>query len=173
MPMPRQQPGRSKQNYQTPSEFIAAVQRRWQLTHFLVDLAANAENTQATDYFTEEDDSLSKDWKTLGRMCHPGTALWLNPPFSRIEPWVEKALKECSGQRLLMLLPAAVGANWFRDYVWTANGPLVIALNGRLKFVGCEDYYPKDCMILDYGHEFPPSYMDGGEEHFEVWDWRK
>lgn len=44
MSEPIQKPGRSKQDYGTPWEFIRAVERRWGKLH--VDLAAHSENAK-------------------------------------------------------------------------------------------------------------------------------
>ena len=60
---------------------------------------------------------------------------------------------------MAFLVPAAVGSNWFRDYV--DGKALVLLLNGRLSFDGAGPY-PKDCILCLYGIE--PGY--------EVWSWR-
>lgn len=153
--MPAQKPGRSKQDYATPDDFIAAVKARLGIERFATDLAADCTNAKAARYFTEEDDSLSCDWTLLGPGWH-----WLNPPFSNIEPWAKKC-SETTGVNIAFLVPAAVGANWFRDHV---DGKAhVLLLNGRICFDGVGPY-PKDCVLCLYG-----PFRNG----YEVWDWRK
>jgi hypothetical protein len=63
-----------------------------------------------------------------------------------------------------MLVPAAIGSNWFRDHV--DGRALVLALNGRLAFIEGkpDDLYPKDCILALYS----PFVASG----FEVWSWR-
>lgn len=176
MTMPKQKPGRSRQDYGTPADFLAAVKHRLGITEFVVDLAATAENAKARRFITPEVNSLTFDWGTYRTgWC------WLNPPFRRIVPWVGKAHASQmpkAGEVVLtpdwapkpfvmpppqvaMLVPAAVGANWWRDHV--DGVAYVLLLNGRLTFGGESDPYPKDCALLLYG-------MNPG---YEVWDWRK
>lgn len=156
--MPAQRPGKSKQDYATPPEFIAAVKAHLNIDAFGVDLAADADNAKAALYFDEEHDSLAQDWTVFAwrGWC------WLNPPFADITPWAKKCAEAArEGVRIAFLVPAAVGANWFRDHVdgWAH----VLFLNGRISFDGVGPY-PKDCILCLYGP------MHQG---YEVWDWRK
>lgn len=156
--MPIQKPGKSFQSYQTPLEFLFAVKRRLN-DGFVVDLAADEDNTAAPSFFDEKANSLVQDW---GVACVGGWG-WLNPPYADIEPWVKKAAEESlNGARIAMLVPASVGANWWRDYVERESYQLF--LNGRIKFVGAKDFYPKDCALLLY----TPFIRSGSA----VWNWR-
>lgn len=144
--------GKSKQNYATPPDFMLAVEKRFGSINF--DLAAEAENAKHANYFTALDNSLVQEWHKI-----PGI-LWLNPPFSRIEPWAKKCADEAKlGARILFLVPAAVGANWFRDHVH--RQALVLALNGRISFDLIAPY-PKDCVIACYGFGVG----------FDTWTWK-
>jgi phage N-6-adenine-methyltransferase len=159
MPMPQQRPGRSKQDYQTPPEFITAVKRKLGITNFDIDLAADATNRQAEQWYGLDNglDSLTQPWK-VGDGWN-----WLNPPYSNIRPWVEKAEKEAKmGAKTAVLIPASVGSNWWFDYVHQIAH--VLLLNGRLTFVGCPSCYPKDCALLLYSHSH-----QGG---YRVWPWQ-
>jgi phage N-6-adenine-methyltransferase len=165
--MPAQKPGLSKQDYATPPEFIDAVKRRFGIREFAYDLAASKENTKAKHFFCEEQDSLKQDWPraiTESGRSHVGPAwAWLNPPYAHIAPWAEKCAASAhirSGRRILFLVPAAVGANWFAQHV--DGQALVLLLNGRISFDG-KAPYPKDCILVGYGLE--PGY--------EVWSWAK
>jgi phage N-6-adenine-methyltransferase len=160
--MPVQKPGRSIQNYSTPKDFIDAVKGRFGITEFAYDLAAEVENTKAKHFFCEEEDSLAQDWSKLSG------DLWLNPPYSRIGPWAQKCAETpianihentCINRRIFFLVPAAVGSNWFADYV--DGKALVLLLNGRLSFDGIAPY-PKDNLLAVYG-EWPG---------YEVCRWR-
>lgn len=157
--MPAQKPGRSKQDYQTPSEFLEAVKSRLHIPYFECDLAASDTNAVCGVYYTERDDSLSDacSWVLGGhKWC------WLNPPFSNITPWVMKACKTARvGAHVAMLVPASTGANWWRH--WVDGEAHVLLLNGRITFVGAEDPYPKDCALLLY-----TPHTHGG---YEVWPW--
>lgn len=160
MSMPRQKPGKSKQDYGTPKELLDAVRHRLQIDFFNIDLAASPENTVADVYFTEVDNSLVQDW----HVHTAGGWGWLNPPFSNIGPWVRKAAEEAlRGASVIMLVPSSVGSNWWSEF---ADGHCYVAhLNGRLTFVGESTPYPKDCSLL--------LYTPWGFKGQEVWSWRQ
>lgn len=127
-----------------------AVEDVWGKMTF--DLAANADNAKAPDYYTEEQDSLSQSWDIPG-------SLWLNPPYSRIGLWAKKCAE--SQRRVFLLVPASTGSNWFRDYVW--DYATVSFLAPRLTFDGHKDPYPKDLMLCVYGGRVEPA---------RLWRWR-
>jgi phage N-6-adenine-methyltransferase len=91
---------------------------------FDLDVCANANNTKAAVYFTEEDDGLTQPW---GGVC------WMNPPYSNIAPWVEKAWRESlNGSTIVALLPAATDTNWFWD--WVKGKAEIRFIKGRVQF---------------------------------------
>ena len=161
--------GASRQDWATPPELIDAVTQRF--GPLTIDLAARADNTKAPAYIDPATDSLAADWPKAGRA-------WLNPPFSGIGPWARKCAEHTASTSLgrgllnglgrnleiLFLVPASVGANWFRDHVYERAA--VLALNGRVTFVGAKDPYPKDLILCVYG----PSSL--WLPRFSVWDWR-
>ena len=160
---PRQKPGESEQVVQTPREFLDAVEKRFGLLDW--DLAATRENSVCgpTRCYTEHTDSLKADWE-----FDASGPLWLNPPFGKVPTapkgianWVKKA-SETVKNRVLVLVPASVGAKWFKLYVH--NKCLVLSLSPRLTFVGHESCYPKDLMLCCY---------NVGEIGFKVWDWKQ
>ena len=165
---PKQKPGRSKQDYGTPPEFLAAVKKRLAIDEFDVDLAASHKNTVVElSYYTKQDNALVQDWE-----CGEGWN-WLNPPFARIEPWVKRAYEMSMqyGVKTAVLVPAGVGSNWWRD--WVHQKAAIQLLNGRITFLNCPpnprtgkvDAYPKDCALLLYS-----PYMTEG---YDVWSWRE
>lgn len=162
MPMPQQKPGHSKQTYATPMRFIQSVMRRLGINRFAHDFAADHLNTQAATYFDEQRDALSVAcWADFIPL---GTWGWLNPPFAKIGLWAKKCVEvRDQGRQIALLVPAGVGANWFRDYV--DGHALVLALNGRLPFMPDKPkwLYPKDCILALYS----PKIQTG----FEVWSW--
>lgn len=153
--MPKQKPHRSEQTVVTPMGFVMAVEKRFGITHgFYIDLAAAEDNNRADRFFAPDDDSLAQNWK---RSIPVNRWAWLNPPYSDIRPWVEKAW--CSGRQIVMLVPASVGSNWWRD--WVHDKAYILLLNGRITFEGHKAGYPKDLALLVYGLE--PEY--------DIWDW--
>lgn len=184
---PPQKRHRSKQDYATPANFIEAAKRRLGIGAFDFDFAANGKNTKAARYWSARDDSLSKPaefwraqlgtpggaaWDPDTQPIAPGAVMtvasgwgWLNPPFNTIEPWAHYcALVKDLGGSIAFLVPASVGADWFRDHV--ADQARVLFLNGRLAFIPGKpkEGYPKDCILCLFSPTIEPGY--------EVWSWR-
>jgi len=152
---PKQQPGKSKQDYETPQPFIDAVKTMLGIEDFTIDLAADASNNKAGLFYSIEEDSLSQDWGRWSGWC------WLNPPFGKIEPWAKKAQAHSyDGTKIAMLVPSAVGSNWWRYNVEVSTYQL--HLSPRLSFDGIAPY-PKDCSLVLYGTPFRGS---------STWRWR-
>lgn len=152
--------GKSKQDYETPEEFLAAVKRRYAITEFVCDLAADPAGklAKAPQWYSIEENALVCPWY-LGEGWN-----WLNPEFGDLAPWVEKAWNETSlGAQTLMLVPAAPGTNWWRD--WVHEKAAVTFLNGRITFVGHTDPYPKDLALLAYT-------LVGAEKWYDIWRWK-
>lgn len=153
MIMPEQKPGRSRQDYGTPDDFMGAAIGRF--GPFMVDLAASVENTKCPVYFDEQSNGLAQEWHKLSGN------LWLNPPYEDISSWAEKcAIEAAQGAKIFMLVPASVGSNWYRDFV--EPYAYVLGLNPRLSFDG-KSPYPKDCILCCYIH---------GLTGFKTWNWK-
>lgn len=145
----------SKQDYATPDDFLAVVRGKFGPLSF--DLAAHDKNHVCPSYYDIADDSLKQPWRALSGL------LWLNPPYSNIAPWAAKcAVESCNGAKILFLVPASVGSNWFSEYVLPYSH--VYFLNPRLTFKGAKDPYPKDCLLAAYGL--------GNVGECEVWKWK-
>jgi len=160
--MPEQKPGKSEQVVRTPFEFIDAVVNMFD--GISVDLAALASNAHTQNYFGPDHvdesrrDSLIAKWPR-------GTSCWLNPPYANIARWVEKCAAHVATStphtEIFVLVPASVGANWYRDHVQPFADVYSV---GRMKFVGHEDVYPKDLILAHY-------WKPGGYK-FRHWKWQ-
>jgi len=155
---PPQKPGKSEQSVGTPWEFIHAVENRFGRITF--DIAADASNAKAPAFFTEADDAIAHDWRSLvGK-------IWCNPPFGDINRFAEKCASKVGSfgeqDAIFLLVPASVGANWYWDFV--APRADVYALSPRLKFIGHADPYPKDLILAVFGKH------TGGV--FKRWKWK-
>ncbi len=151
--------GESRQDYATPPEFFSACEKKFGPINF--DLAASAHNTKCAHYFSKRDNSLAQEWHKI-----PGI-LYLNPPFDPIEPWAAKCSHESKlGAKILLLVPASVGSNWFRDHVF--HQAHVYFLNGRIPFDPEHPKwgYPKDCVLIEYGFRALAAC------DFEIWNWK-
>ena len=180
--MPRQKPGRSKQNYETPQNFLRALKKRLGIQHFSFDFACDPKNCKALSGWTEKDNSLSRtpaEW-SVQAWRRDNEWGWLNPPYSDIEPWAIASLEmSMIGGRIAFLVPASVGSNWYRDFIHEQFGVQTLFLNG-LNFIGerwweivnpktgefytSEPLYPKDCVCVLFGTEKP--------YNADVWTWK-
>lgn len=177
--MPKQKPGKSKQDYGTPDDLLEAVKKRW--GNLQIDLAATERNCVVRDilggvghFISPESDSLSVDWVQLIR---GRSTAWLNPPFARIEPWAAKCAESAHAlakkrSRILFLTPASVGAFWFLDYIYGRGYTTVIPLLPRLTFKGCSTPYPKDCMITVFGDPGGSPFETLNGFLFAPWEWK-
>lgn len=116
----------SKSNeWATPQSFFDKLGKIY--GPFTLDAAASRDNYKVSNYFSKEDDALSKDWS--------GNAVFLNPPYGRaLKDWVKKAYEE--GQKkdttVVMLIPARTDTKYWHDYVMKADE--IRFVRGRLKF---------------------------------------
>ena len=102
----------------TPATLVHAIVQKFGTIAW--DLAASADNSVASNYFTIEQDSLAQDWTYCDGLKY------LNPPFSLISPWAEKIAEwsrrimatdfEQRGS-ILLLVPAAVDSRWWERFV--------------------------------------------------------
>jgi phage N-6-adenine-methyltransferase len=167
---PKQKPGRSKQDYETPADLIAAIKQRFAIENFAFDFAADSRNTKAKKYWSVLDDSLSKSPEVWAQQCREGWG-WLNPPFANIKQWAWRCRAAMNhGADILLLVPASVGSGWYRDYIDGEPGVKVSFLNGRPHFDKQHPTwgYPKDCMLVCFIGSFREA-----EFVTECWNWRK
>lgn len=154
--MPKQKPGNSEQAVGTPPELILAAQKYLNIDKFDWDLAAMRDvNNIVVGCYTKDDDALSIPIETW---VFNGWG-WLNPEFGDIAPWVQRAYEaSLIGGKTCVLIPASMGANWWRD--WVEDKAVVLPLNGRPVFVGSPDGYPKDCALLLYTPNWGSGYRN-------------
>src|ERR1700749_1802714 len=150
MSMPKQKPTESRQDYETPGDFLDAVKKTW-VVDFDVDLACSYP-TQ-TDMSLPDNrkaplglayptvDSLTVDWASNYGDC----VCWLNPPFKHADDFAAKCAHEIQGftdsGMIFLLTPASVSSNWYHDHCW--RKALTYALRPRIVFVGETDPFPK------------------------------
>lgn len=97
---------------------------------FTIDVAAAAHNAKLPRFYTVQDEGLMQDWT--------GERVWCNPPYSSIEPWVEKA-HSGGAELVVMLLPAnRTEQGWWQRQVemQRRRGEIEVEfLPGRLRFL--------------------------------------
>lgn len=110
--------------------------------HFTLDPCATPENAKCENYFTEQDDGLSKNWG--------GQSVFCNPPYGlELRKWVKKAWEEAQkpGTTVVLLIPARTDTGWFHDYCLRGK---VRFLRGRLKFGGAKNNAPFPSMVVTF-----------------------
>ena len=121
----------------TPQDFFDKLMETYRFT---LDVCATAENAKCADFYTKEDNGLTKDW--MGR-C------WMNPPYGRdIKYWVKKAYQSArdNGALVVCLLPSRTDTAWWHDYVLPYGE--VTFIRGRLKFGGAKNSAPFPSAIV-------------------------
>ena len=129
---------RASDEWITPSDLYEALGAEF---HFTLDAAATDENSMSRTFLTREQNSLLVRWGLVP--CHRAgpPVVWLNPPYSKVRLFMQKAAAEAAlGCTVVCLVPSRTDTRWFHDYVWdvTTNSPRphveVRFLRGRLKF---------------------------------------
>ena len=143
----------------TPDDFFAYCEERF--GKFDLDPCASDENHKCDNYYTIEDDGLSKEWH--GKV-------FVNPPYSQMETWIKKAYEESrrSDTIVYFLCPARTDTKWFHNFALKAKE--LYFIKGRLKFkrpdkdkaVGAP--FPSMLIRFDYAFGIPKIY---------ALDWRK
>ncbi len=110
--------------------------------HFTLDPASSEHNYKCEKHYTQEEDGLTKDWS--------GEIVFINPPYSQIKIWVEKAYNEWLNHNvmIIMLLPARTDTKWFHKYIYNQVGIEIEFIKGRLKFKGARNSAPFPSMLV-------------------------
>lgn len=121
----------------TPKDFFDRLDAEF---HFDVDAASSDENALCRTHFTAENDGLKQDWG--------GHHVWVNPPYSQIIHWTQKAFNESRKPNtvVVMLVPARTSTRWFQNYCYYRAE--VRFVRGRLKFGGSPNCAPFDSMLI-------------------------
>jgi len=76
----------------------------------------------------------------------------VNPPYSDVKDWLEKARIESARddvELVLVLVPARTSTQWFHGYA--VDSTAICFLEGRLRFGDATDDAPFPSMLLAYG----------------------
>lgn len=122
----------SNDQWYTPAQYIEMV--REILDTIDLDPASCAEANQivqANRFFTKEQDGLKQSWDAEN--------IFLNPPYSKMLPWVEKLLFELSIQpklQAILLANVCTDTKWFEAISEASEfiGVSICFVRGRIKF---------------------------------------
>jgi phage N-6-adenine-methyltransferase len=123
----------------TPGDLFATLNAKH---NFTLDPCATDDNHVCDKYYTREIDGLTQDWSN--------ETVFVNPPFSQISKWVEKAWVEMivHNVKTVMLLPARTDTKWFHNYIYNVENVSIEFLRGRLKFGESKNSAPFPSMIV-------------------------
>ena len=171
----------AKDDWATPPAFMAVLAAEFTFT---LDVCADATNAKAPGWLEGPHWELVAD---EGECTCGLCARWaphvcfLNPPYSDIKPWVEKAAMEATcGATVVALLPASHGNDWYALASRTTFEERRV--RERIQFIhpaGCEC---KACMESRTGSNTTDSFLfvwrPGGERWITrspqvgLWSWR-
>ena len=102
---------------------------------FAWDVCATADNTVVPDrYYDKEMDALSIAWTPPIRALHGIEVLWMNPPYSALPAWTEKAMQEgLNGLIVVGCVPHMPSSRWFQKYVHNKAATIYMP-DGRISF---------------------------------------
>lgn len=102
---------------------------------FDLDVSASRDNALCVDWFDIETDGLKQDWS--GQTC------WMNPPYSQVSKWIEKAANEAACT--VALVPSRTDTKWFHNFVINEDHYFI---PGRLKFGDSKNSAPFPSMLI-------------------------
>ena len=115
----------SKSNeWDTPQDFYNKLNARFSFT---LDPCCTEASAKCSNYYTAEDDGLSKSWA--------GQTVFMNPPYGRqISKWIKKAYEESQNENttVVCLIPSRTDTKYWHEYCMKAHE--VCFIKGRLKF---------------------------------------
>jgi len=132
-----------KDNWGTPPQLFEQCRHIW---GFQLDACAEPWSAKCREFYTEKDNGLLMKWKTW---------TWVNPPYSDIESWLEKASAErYRGASSVVLVPARTDTRAFHRYATQASR--LFFIKSRLKFIDPLTEKERDCapfpsMLIEFG----------------------
>jgi phage N-6-adenine-methyltransferase len=118
----------SSNEFQTPDWVFDPLHREF---NFQYDLACREHNKKLEKGLCyPKVNSLDIEWHKLSDGW-----LWLNPPYSPLKPWIQKAQREfLLGAKIVMLIPPILSTKYF-----SAVMPAEIRyITGRINFIGSD-----------------------------------
>lgn len=115
----------SSDEWYTPQDLFNKLNDEF---HFNLDPCATSESAKCEKYFTADQDGLSQNWG--------GYRVFCNPPYSKIDKWVEKAYRETREDNTLvvMLIPARTDTKYFHNFIYQRSE--IRFIKGRIHFSG-------------------------------------
>ena len=131
-----------KHNWETPIDFFNKVDSFYK---FNLDCCAENITAKVNNFYTVEDDALSKDWNGV---------IWCNPPYGREQKdFIDKALNEVNvgnAKTVVCLIPSRTETKMWQEVIFK-NATSVHFIKGRLKFGGSKHNAPFPSALVVFG----------------------
>ena len=130
-----------KHTWETPQDFFDKLNAVYDFT---LDACAEDETAKVSNYFTIEDDALTKDWRGV---------VWCNPPYGKEQvKFINKALSESKkhNSTVVLLIPARPDTKVWQDIIFP-NASKICFVRGRLKFGNASENAPFPCALVVFG----------------------
>ena len=122
--------------WETPQDLYNELDKQY---GFTLDPCATPSNAKCDNFYTKQDDGLSKSWK--------GHVVFMNPPYGReIGKWIKKASEERSCC-VVCLIPSRTDTKYWHEFIFP-NAHKIMFIKGRLKFGGHENSAPFPSAIV-------------------------
>jgi phage N-6-adenine-methyltransferase len=125
--------------WETPKDILLQACKKYKINPTL-DVCATQQNRKYDNYFGKETDALKQEWNE---------DFFMNPPYSEIESWMEKAYEQHRKFNVdaLILVFSKTGTKWWHKYV--EDKAEIHFQKGRIRFQlnGIEPRFCKDCKI--------------------------
>jgi phage N-6-adenine-methyltransferase len=132
---------------------------------FDLDPCSGAERSPfASDTYSKDDDGLSKSWQ--------GT-VWVNPPYSEMDAWTEKAIREAERDgvdTVVYLCKGDSSTQWWHTAAEAAQ--TILAVEGRLSFGDGDNSAPFASHLFVFG-QVPARLRDALHAHGVVLEPRR
>ena len=151
----------TRNDWCTPQDFFELLNTKF---HFTLDPCASDTNHKCSKYYTVKDNGLAISWQ--------GESVFVNPPFSESNKWIEKAWRESTKPKtqVVMIIPSRTDTVYWHTYImikayqiWFCKGRVNFELDGKK---------PKN------GSTFPLAVIIFNEElrlaipMVKSWDWK-
>lgn len=131
----------SSDHWSTPRQLVDELEREFGV--FDLDPCCRVETAKARKFYTPTENGLALPWHG---------SVFLNPPYSKPAPWLQKAIDETSNYNariVVALLPVRTDTRWFHELV--NDRAELRFLRGRIKWIGWQGTpipNPKDPSML-------------------------
>lgn len=129
---------KGKDDWQTPIWLFNYFKK---IYNFQLDAAADKDNALCADFFDEDQNALEQTWRGYGN-------IFVNPPYSQNQSFLEKIVDELDGTfTIAALVPSRTDTRWFHDLALT-TAETIWFIKGRLKFSDSENSAPFPSCVL-------------------------